>query len=132
MYYKMGPVPINYGDSPLFTALRKDAIAPGGDLGAAATNENFWRTAFSSTAVGTSSAPFVIDALLREVSVLRVISETTETGEAESSAREAFTGSFIKDATQGSLQSIILASDKFKDNFNARYAEIFPPQPGNP
>jgi hypothetical protein len=125
-----GPLPINYGDSTLFATLSSSASSATNELRSAATSENFWKVAFS-TAVGAVSAPFVIDASLNSVVVIKPVEEITSDGEA---TRSVFSDTFANRDIQSSVQNTILNSDKFRNDFTARYYQVFPPnleQDGN-
>jgi hypothetical protein len=124
-----GPVSLNYGDSSLFTTLSSSTSTSNNELRAAGTSENFWKTAFS-TAVGRISAPFVIDASLNSVVVLEPVSESADDEEAAAGARTAFSDTFVNNDIESSVQNAILNSDKFRNDFTARYYTVFPPSTG--
>ncbi|MDR3301434.1 MAG: peptidylprolyl isomerase [Spirochaetaceae bacterium] len=128
-----GPVPINYGDNPLFETLAKSNSGSSPELRAGVQNENFWRTAFS-LAAGKISAPFVIDASLNSVVVLAsrkaaaedsTANEAGEAEEAEEKTRAYFLDTFMDKSLQDNLSTAILKSGKSIDNFTARYAALF-------
>lgn len=125
-----GPVPVNFGDNALFPTLSPPNTTPNHELGVAANSENFWKTAFS-TAVGAVSAPFVIDASLNSVVVLQPLSETADDEEAADNARAEFLAGFASYETQDEiLRDTVVNSDKFRNEFSARYFEVFPPNFG--
>jgi hypothetical protein len=125
-----GPIPINYGDNPLFETLSNSNSVSSPELRTAAQNENFWRTAFS-LAAGKISAPFVIDASMNSVVVLAAREEQAAGGgvggaeEAAEKTREYFLGTFMDKSLQDNLTTAILKSGKSIDNFSARYAALF-------
>jgi hypothetical protein len=112
-----GPVPINYGNIDLFTTLSSQGVA---EITASATNENFWRVAFS-TPVGTPSRPVVQGS---NVFVLLPVEET----EAEESDQENIVSSYsywLAYMTEQSLNQYFLSSPKMDDKFLEIYLRYF-------
>jgi hypothetical protein len=115
-----GPVPVNYGDFGLFTTLTSQQVS---EISGAASDENFWRTAFS-TPVNTPSQPVV-----RGSNVL-VLFPTEET-EAEEETVEGVTSLFeanLGSISEQALQRYILNSPKLEDKFYDMYFRLFMPQ----
>jgi hypothetical protein len=116
-----GPVPVNYGDLGLFTSLSSQQVS---EISGAATDENFWKTAFS-TPVNTPSQPVV-----RGNNVLVLL--PTEETEAESETVEGITSMFesywLDRMSEQSLQTFILYNPKLEDKFFDMYFKIFMPQ----
>ncbi|MDR3303660.1 MAG: SurA N-terminal domain-containing protein [Treponema sp.] len=114
-----GPVPLNYGNVSLFTTLESltDASAI---ASIAATNENFWRTAFS-TPVETPSQPIVIG---NYVAVLYPVSETP-LDETSIAAIEDSYPSRVSSFMNQALRSYVLSSEKLEDHFSDAYFNNF-------
>jgi hypothetical protein len=113
-----GPVPVNYGNVDLFDTLPSQSI---GELSGAATNENFWVTAFS-TQIETPSRPVV------QGSNVLVLFPTAEI-EAEESLIEGIASNYneywLSYTTEQSLQQYFLASPKMKNDFFNVYSRLF-------
>jgi parvulin-like peptidyl-prolyl isomerase len=120
---EFGPVPLNYGDSTLFSRLRSYASTIP-ELSDAAESENFWKAAFS-TPVGKPSAPFVISASQESVVVLYPVEENADDAEAVKNSSELYRGSFIENEVFQSIEDTILNSAKFKNNFTERYYALY-------
>jgi hypothetical protein len=114
-----GPVPLNYGNVSLFTTL--DSLSDASAIsGTAATDENFWRTAFS-TPVDTPSQPIVIGS---HVAVLYPVSETP-LDDASVSAIEDSYPSRVGSLMNQALRSHVISSGKLDDRFSAAYFNNF-------
>jgi hypothetical protein len=115
-----GPLPLNYGGTDLFTTLSSFSVS---ELGYADSNENFWRTAFS-TPLKTPSIPFVVGS---NVLVIYPVEEKT----AEESTVEAIESSYASYWTsynaERSLRSYFLSNPKFDDKFMEAFMRIFTP-----
>jgi len=113
-----GPVPLNYGNVDLFTTLASQSVP---ELSASASNENFWKAAFS-TPVKTPSRPVV------QGSNVLVLFPKEETA-AEESALENITSSFssywLSYVAEQGLQQHFMNSPKMKDNFADIYRRYF-------
>jgi hypothetical protein len=113
-----GPVPVNYGNVDLFVTLSSQSVS---EISGAATNEDFWVTAFS-TQVETPSRPVV------QGGNVLVLFPTAET-EAEESAIEGITstvnGYWLRYMAEQSMYQYFLASPKMKDNFFDVYFRLF-------
>jgi hypothetical protein len=116
-----GPVPVNYGDIGFFTTLSSQQVS---EISGAATDEIFWKTAFS-TPVNTPSQPVV-----RGNNVLVLL--PTEETEAEAETLEGITTTFesywLDYISEQSLQTFILHNPKLEDKFFDMYFKIFMPQ----
>ncbi|MDR3355859.1 MAG: peptidyl-prolyl cis-trans isomerase [Spirochaetaceae bacterium] len=119
--YEFGPLPINYGDSPLFKSLNSFQ-APG--LRDAVSDENFWRTAFS-TPVGEPSRPVVLGGGENNIVILYPGEELTDEGDAAENTRTIFSSWWAQNETLRSVASSVLSSDKFNDNFISTYFRLF-------
>jgi parvulin-like peptidyl-prolyl isomerase len=120
---EFGPVPLNYGDSTLFSRLRSYASTIP-QLADAAESENFWKFAFS-TPVGKPSAPFVISAAQQSVVVIYPVDENADDAEAVKNSTELYRNSFIENEIFQSIEYTILNSAKFKNNFKERYYALY-------
>jgi len=113
-----GPIPLNYGNVDLFTTLASQSVP---ELSASASNENFWKAAFS-TPVKTPSRPVV------QGSNVLVLFPNEETA-AEESALENITSSFssywLSYVSEQSLRQHFMNSPKMKDNFSDIYRRYF-------
>jgi hypothetical protein len=113
-----GPIPINYGNFDLFAALPAQSVV---ELSGAASNEYFWRTAFS-TPINTFSQPVV------QGSNILVLFPTAET-EADESGIEGITSTFstywLDIITEQSIPQYFFSSSKMQDNFFDIYLRYF-------
>jgi hypothetical protein len=113
-----GPIPVNYGNINLFDTLPSQTVT---ELSGAASNENFWITAFS-TRIETPSRPVV------QGNNVLVLFPTAEI-EAEESSIEGITstynGYWLNYMTEQSMQQHFLTSPKMKDNFFDVYFRLF-------
>jgi parvulin-like peptidyl-prolyl isomerase len=111
-----GPVPVNYGDSQVFGYTATLSNASLTELSGAASNEYFWEAAFS-TPVGAVSKPVVLGSY---VAVLLPVEETAP-GEDALAEIESSWGGTTESQLQQDFRSQVLASPKFKDNFDEVY-----------
>ena len=113
-----GPVPINYGSVDLFASLSSPSL---NWLSNSATDENFWRVAFS-TPLDTLSDPLV------QGGNVFVLLPTAET-QAEETSIEGIVSTYksywLNYMTEQSLRQYILNSPKLKDNFRDVYNRVF-------
>jgi hypothetical protein len=113
-----GPVPINYGSYELFTALPAQSVI---ELSGSATNEYFWRTAFS-TPIDTFSRPIV------QGGNVLVLYPTAET-EAEESSIEGIASTYsaywLDYLTEQSIPQYFFNSSMMQDNFFDIYLRYF-------
>jgi hypothetical protein len=113
-----GPVPINYGNYELFTALPVQTV---NELAGSASNEFFWRTAFS-TPVGTFSRPIV------QGGNVLLLYPTDET-EAEESGIESITSTYstywMDYINEQSIRQYFFSSSMMQDNFFDVYLRYF-------
>jgi hypothetical protein len=116
-----GPIPVNYGNVDLFATLDSASVS---ELSGSSSDENFWKTAFS-TPVNTPSEP-----LVQGGNVL-VLFPTEET-EAEESSIEGISSTYssywLSYMTEQSMQSYFLNSPKMEDKFLETYFRYFMPQ----
>ena len=116
-----GPVPVNYGTIDLFTGLGSFSVP---ELASSASNENFWKTAFS-TPVNTLSEP-----LVQGGNVL-VLLPTAETEAEESSVAgiaSTYSDYWLSYISGQSIGTYFLNSDKMDDRFLVTYLRYFMPQ----
>jgi hypothetical protein len=116
-----GPVPVNYGNIDLFTTLGSFSVP---ELASASSNENFWKTAFS-TPVNTLSEPLVQGG---NVLVLLPASETDAEESSVEGIASTYTSYWLSYMTDQSIRTYFLTSKKMKDEFIATYFRYFLPQ----
>jgi acetaldehyde dehydrogenase (acetylating) len=113
-----GPIPLNYGNIDLFTTLTSQSVP---ELSGSASNEIFWKTAFS-TPVNTPSPPVV------QGSNVLVLFPNAET-EAEKSAIESISSVYnsywLNYASERALQQHFMNSPKMEDKFMDIYFRYF-------
>ncbi|MDR0456687.1 MAG: peptidylprolyl isomerase [Treponema sp.] len=113
-----GPIPLNYNNVDLFTSLASQAVA---ELSASASDENFWKVAFS-TPVNTPSRPVV------QGSNVLVLFPTEET-EAEESVIEDITSSYnsywLGYVSEQAMRQHFMNSPKMEDKFLDIYFRYF-------
>jgi hypothetical protein len=115
-----GPVPLNYGSVDLFATLGSFGIQ---QLSNAGTNENFWKTAFT-TPVSSPSEPFVQD---NNVLVLYPKEESAaETSSVEGIA-STYSEYWLSYMSELSMQNYFLNSEKMDNRFFATYFRYFMP-----
>jgi len=113
-----GPVPINYGNVDIFTTLASQSIP---ELSSAASDENFWKVAFS-TPVQSPSRPVVQGS---NVLVLWVTEETEVDAEAIESIVSIYNSYWLSYASESSLQQHFMNSPKMEDKFMDIYFRYF-------
>jgi hypothetical protein len=104
-----GPIPVNYGNSPIFPSLSASGIP---ELAAAGANEFFWKLAFG-TPLNSVSKPLVVH---DHVVVLEPLEESPAE-ESEISNIENFFPYWISSGTQYAYRTHFLTSDKLDDRF---------------
>ena len=113
-----GPIPVNVGNIDLFRTLASQAVS---ELSDSASNENFWRTAFT-TPVNTPSRPLV------QGSNVLVLFPTEETQADESDIENIVTNinSFwMRNTTERSLPQYFLTNPRMEDNFMDVFLRYF-------
>jgi hypothetical protein len=115
-----GPIPLNYGGVDLFTTLGSASIP---ELAGSSSDENFWKTAFT-TPVNTPSEP-----LVQGGNVLVLF--PAEEREAEASSIEGITSTYssywLSYMAEQSLSTYFMNSDKLEDRFLETYFRYFMP-----
>jgi len=113
--HKIGPLPINYGSIALYYMLEYFPISgfTEQDMQNMAANENFWKTAFS-TSLQTPSAPFVQGDY---VLVLFPIDQTSAEENDLENIKSMYSSYWVQYIAEQSLQTYFLESDKMEDNF---------------
>jgi len=119
-----GPIPLNYGDVSLFTALDESLKATGisdQEVDGLSKNENFWKTTFS-TPLNTPCQPLV------QGSKVYVFLPTGQI-EAEESSKEEMASNYstqlLQNIANQSLQRYFLNNGKMKNNFDETYFSVF-------
>jgi hypothetical protein len=116
-----GPISVNYGEVDLFNTLSTLSI---GELAGAATDENFWKTAFS-TPLNTPSAPLVLGSYALVLFPL----EENEADETVSQNIESLLSSYwLSSNMEQTLRSFFLNNEKFEDRFFDTFLKYFLPQ----
>lgn len=115
-----GPLPLNYGETDLFTTLTSLSVA---ELASAGSNENFWRTAFF-TALNTPSEPLVIG---NNVVVLYPLEETDKDESEIESIKTTYTSYWLSYNIDQSMRSYFISSDKLEDRFMEVFLQYFLP-----
>jgi hypothetical protein len=119
--YDFGALPVNYGDSALFSTLTSFS---GPNFQTASTDENFWKIAFS-TPVGTPSNPLVLGGNEDNVVVLYPEEEITDDEAAVENSKNTFSSWWAENETQGNITSAVLHSKRFDDQFLNTYIRLF-------
>jgi hypothetical protein len=120
---EFGPLPINYGNSSLFSTLNVEASPA---LSFASTNENFWKTAFS-TPVGQPSDSIILSGRDdRYVAVLFPVEETDGDDASVENIKNLYSSSWIENINNQRIEETILQSDKLIDNVDATYRRLMP------
>jgi hypothetical protein len=115
-----GPIPLNYGNVYLFTTLASQYVPELSD-NIAATNENFWRAAFS-TPVNSPSQPVVHRS---NVLVLFPHDEIKVDESAIESAMSSYSYWLVNIQPEQAIHQYFINSPKMKDNFNETYRRTF-------
>ncbi|GHV82776.1 hypothetical protein AGMMS50212_01160 [Spirochaetia bacterium] len=118
---EFGPLPINYGDAGIFATLSSFS-AP--ELQSAAYNDNFWKTAWS-TPIGQPSAPIVVSGSESSVIVIYPVEEISGDETAAENSSESFLSYWAENEKSNSIESTIVNSSKFSDNFFSTYIGLF-------
>ena len=115
-----GPIPLNYGNIDLFTTLESVSVS---ELSGSASDENFWKTAFS-TPVNTPSEP-----LVQGGNVL--VLYPAEESEADPSSIEGITSTYTSYwssyMAEQSITTYFMNSEKMEDKFLETYFRYFMP-----
>ena len=115
-----GPIPVNFGSIDLFPTIASQSVE---ELQGAATDENLWKTAFS-TPLHTPSEP-----LVRGSNILVLYpTEEIEDEEAAGEITTMINAYWMRYMTAMSLQHSILNSPKMEDKFLDMYFRIYMPQ----
>jgi len=119
-----GPIPLNYGDVSLFTALDESLKVTDindQDVDGLSKNENFWKATFS-TPLKTPTEPLV------QGSKVYVFFPTEEI-EAEESSKEEIASNYstqlLQNITYQSLLKYFISNEKMKSNFDETYFSVF-------
>ncbi|MDR0552441.1 MAG: peptidylprolyl isomerase [Spirochaetaceae bacterium] len=127
-----GPMPLNYGDSRLFSALTSfglDVLSPASNdpKSSASFNETFWKTAFS-TPSNTVSKPLVLNGHQTYVTLIFPTEENLNDTAAKGNTESMFTDSWAENTIYQNFEETMLTSSKFEDNFDATFKYLFPDQ----
>jgi hypothetical protein len=116
-----GPLPINYGGTPLFTALTSFSVP---ELSSAQSDANFWQTAFA-TPLQTPSNPLVVGGSV--VIVLYPLEETAMDETNVSYTETAYSSYWLPSYINQNIRSYFLNSEKFEDRFFDIYFKYIQP-----
>ncbi|GMO50516.1 MAG: hypothetical protein Ta2G_08100 [Termitinemataceae bacterium] len=120
---EFGPLPINYGNSGLFTTLSGFGVQSLGET--TAKNENFWKTAFS-TSIGTASEPIVLSGSGGDYVVVIYPESTVIAEESDlENIKTTFSSYWQQQDANNSLESAIFNSKKLENNFSRTYLNLF-------
>ncbi|MDR2393648.1 MAG: SurA N-terminal domain-containing protein [Treponema sp.] len=115
-----GPLPLNYGEVPIFTGLSSFSVP---ELSGAGSNEHFWQTAFA-TPLNTPSLPLVIG------NTVVVLYPTEEIGEDETNGEyieTAYASYWMSSFINQNLRDYFLTSKKLDDRFFDIYFRYIQP-----
>jgi hypothetical protein len=113
-----GPIPLNYGNVDLFTTLERQSVS---ELSNAGSDENFWKTAFS-TPVQTPSRPVVQGS---NVLVLFPNEETEADEYSVENIVNIYDSYWSSYASEDALRQHFLHSPKMVDRFYEIYTRSF-------
>jgi hypothetical protein len=116
---KIGPLPINYGDTNAFATVSSYGVNV---LDGAASNENFWKIAFS-TAVGSPSRPIVLG---NNIVILVPTEETALDDDGRTIIENSYASFADNPETLGrAINAVFLKDKKFKDRFDEVFSKLF-------
>ncbi|GHU54384.1 hypothetical protein FACS189442_0530 [Spirochaetia bacterium] len=124
--FSFGPLPVNYGDLKVSTQYGAVEIFPllssfpVSELSGAASNENFWLTAFS-TPLYTPSKPLVLG---NYIVVLYPLEETAAEGEALDDIKSRYSFA-LSSIPEQSIHSFFVGSEKLEDHFMDTFLRYF-------
>lgn len=121
---QFGPLPVNYGDMGLFTSLSIFSVA---NLSGASSNENFWKTAFS-TPLQTASRPLSLGS---RIVVLYPLEENAADESNTDLIQESYKTDWMSSVTNQNIYSFFMNSDKLEDDFFLTYSQLFFSGSGN-
>jgi hypothetical protein len=113
-----GPLSINYGEVELFNTVSALSI---GELAGAATDENFWKTAFSSP-INTPSAPLVLGS---HVLVLLPLEESSADETVSQNIESLLSSYWLSSNAEQTMRSFFLNNEKFEDRFFDTFLKYF-------
>jgi hypothetical protein len=121
---EFGPLPVNYGDAGLFTSLSSFSVE---NLSGASSNENFWKTAFS-TPLQTASQPLSLGS---RIVVLYPLEEKAADEINTGYIQEAYKSYWMSSIISQNIHSFFMNSGKLEDNFILTYSQLFFSGSGN-
>ena len=114
-----GPIPLNYGDSVLFSSVSSSGIS---ELTSASQNEFFWRTAFS-TPINSISEPVVVG----ENIIVLLPLEELDADDSETEFIQSYYSYWIGSSTESSYRTYFLENKKLDDRFQDMFWRIWDP-----
>jgi hypothetical protein len=118
---RFGPIPVNYGGVDLFTTLASLQV---GEISGAGSDENFWRTAFS-TPLNTPSSPLVLG---NNVLVLFPLEESEADESVPRDIESLISSYWLSYNAEQSIRSFFLNNEKLEDRFFETFLRYFWPQ----
>jgi hypothetical protein len=115
--YGIGPIPVNYGNSVLFTSVSSSGVQ---ELAGAGANQFFWNAAFS-TPLNTLSGPLVVG---DSVIVLLPLEEE-KADESEQQMIEAYFPNWINEGMETAYRSYFLNNPRLDDRFDAVFWSLW-------
>jgi hypothetical protein len=119
----IGPLPVNYGNVELFTALETFNVPAlgGNELLDLSKNSNFWKSAFSAP-LNTPSEPVVHGS---KVLVFLPVEQVDIDEEKAEETASMYTDYWLGSITERSLQPYFLNSPRMKNNFSETFMKFF-------
>jgi parvulin-like peptidyl-prolyl isomerase len=121
---KFGPLPINYGDTQLFATVASFNKVT--ELIGAGNSSIFWKTAWA-TPLGKLSKPFALGTNVLVLLPTAPDSASFDKDKTVKQTTDMFTGYWAAQDASGAVNTAILSSPKFKDNFFLTYFKLFNP-----
>ena len=112
-----GPIPLNYGNAPLFGSLASAGVP---ELTGAGSNQFFWKLAFS-TPLNTISRPLVVG---DSVIVLLPLEEN-EADESDAGFIEMYYPYWVSESTNSEIRARFLTSDKLDNRFEETFMSLW-------
>jgi len=112
-----GPIPLNYGNAPLFGSLASAGVP---ELSGAGSNHFFWKLAFS-TPINTISRPLVVG---DSVVVLMPLEEN-EAEESDTGFIEMYYPYWVNESTNSEIRTRFLTSDKLDNRFEETFMSLW-------
>ncbi|MCL2244372.1 MAG: SurA N-terminal domain-containing protein [Treponema sp.] len=121
--YSIGPLPVNFGNEDLFTSLSYFSIPSlsSSEFSDMASNQNFWRVAFS-TRLNTPSEPLVQGS---KVLVLLPTEQIQAEADSIENIVSMYSSYWVHYKTEQTLNTFFMSNAKMEDNFWDTYFNLF-------